>query len=57
MAATYTFGVFFTLDGYGSYAPEGDWMGTGEARPELRPPPALYDDDQRIVFGANTVLI
>jgi len=49
--------VSFTLDGYGSYTPEGDWMGTGESKAELRPPPALYDDDQRIVFGANTVLI
>ena len=27
MTATYTFDVFATLDGYGSYGPEGDWGG------------------------------
>jgi hypothetical protein len=27
MTATYTFDVFSTLDGYGSYAPSGDWGG------------------------------
>ena len=27
MAATYTFDVFCTLDGYGSYDPSGDWGG------------------------------
>ena len=27
MTALYTFDVFSTLDGYGSYGPEGDWGG------------------------------
>jgi hypothetical protein len=27
MAATYTFDIFSTLDGYGSYGPGGDWGG------------------------------
>src|SRR5918993_1286210 len=27
MTATYTFDVFSSLDGYGSYAPPGDWGG------------------------------
>jgi hypothetical protein len=27
MTATYTFDVFSTLDGYGSYGPDGDWGG------------------------------
>jgi hypothetical protein len=27
--------VFFTLDGYGSYAPEGDWLVLGKHDPSL----------------------
>ena len=27
MTALYTFDVFSTLDGYGSYGPDGDWGG------------------------------
>ena len=36
MAATYTFDVFATLDGFGSYGPDGDWGGYwGKQGPEL----------------------
>ena len=36
MTTTYTFDVFATLDGYGSYGPEGDWGGYwGKQGPEL----------------------
>ena len=27
MTTTYTFDIFSTLDGYGSYGPDGDWGG------------------------------
>ena len=36
MTATYTFDVFSSLDGYGSYGPGGDWGGYwGKQGPEL----------------------
>ena len=36
MTATYTFDVFSSLDGYGSYGPPGDWGGYwGKQGPEL----------------------
>ncbi len=56
MAATYTFDIFSTLDGYGSYGPDGDWGGYwGKQGPELLDHRlALYDAEQRMVFGANT---
>ena len=56
MTALYTFDVFSTLDGYGSYGPEGDWGGYwGKQGPELLDRRlSLYDHEQRIVFGANT---
>lgn len=56
MTATYTFDVFATLDGYGSYGPDGDWGGYwGKQGPELvARRRSLYDDEQRMVFGANT---
>ena len=56
MTATYTFDVFATLDGYGSYGPEGDWGGYwGKQGPELvARRRSLYDHEQRMVFGANT---
>jgi len=56
MTATYTFDVFSTLDGYGSYGPDGDWGGYwGKQGPELLARRlSLYDHEQRIVFGANT---
>ena len=54
MTATYTFDVFSSLDGYG--AASGNWTGYwGKQGPELLDRRlALYRDDQRMVFGANT---
>ncbi|GAA0899078.1 hypothetical protein GCM10009557_74830 [Virgisporangium ochraceum] len=56
MTATYTWDVFSTLDGYGSYAPPGDWGGYwGKEGPELLAHrAALFDTPQRMVFGAAT---
>jgi dihydrofolate reductase len=55
MAATYTFDVFSSLDGFGS-ASGGDWGGYwGKQGPELLEHRlALYNDEQRMVFGAKT---
>ncbi|GAA1913903.1 dihydrofolate reductase family protein [Streptomyces durmitorensis] len=54
MAATYTFDVFSSLDGFGGAG--GDWTGYwGKQGPELLDHRlALYDEEQRMVFGANT---
>ena len=54
MTATYTFDVFSSLDGYGSDS--GDWAGYwGKQGPELLEHRlAVYDAEQRMVFGANT---
>ena len=56
MTATYTFDVFSSLDGYGSYGPPGDWGGYwGKQGPELLDHRlSEYDGDHRIVFGATT---
>jgi dihydrofolate reductase len=56
MAATYTFDVFCTLDGYGSYSEDGDWGGYwGKQGPEfLDRRRELYGTEQRLVLGANT---
>ena len=56
MTAIYTFDVFSTLDGYGSYSELGDWGGYwGKQGPEfLDHRLALYREEQRIVLGANT---
>jgi dihydrofolate reductase len=56
MPATYTFDIFSTLDGYGSYGPDGDWGGYwGKQGPELLDHRlSQYDQGQRMVFGANT---
>ena len=56
MSATYTFDVFASLDGYGSYGPGGDWGGYwGKQGPELLDHRlALYATEQRMVFGRNT---
>ena len=56
MAATYTFDVFSTLDGYGSYGDDGDWGGYwGKQGPELLDHRlASFDAQQRMVFGATT---
>ena len=56
MTATYTFDIFCSLDGFGSYNENGDWGGYwGKAGPEfLDRRLAQYDEEQRLVFGANT---
>ena len=56
MTATYTFDIFSTLYGYGSYGPDGDWGGYwGKQGPELLDRRlALFDAKQRMVFGATT---
>jgi dihydrofolate reductase len=54
MIATYTFDVFSSLDGFG--AASGNWTGYwGKQGPELLAHRlALYDQEQRMVLGANT---
>ena len=56
MTATYTFDIFSTLDGFGSYNSNGDWGGYwGKQGPDfLDRRLALYSQDQRMVLGANT---
>ena len=56
MTATYTFDIFSSIDGFGSYGPPGDWGGYwGKQGPELLEHRlAAYDGEQRMVFGANT---
>ena len=55
MTAIYTFDIFCSLDGFGSYD-GGDWGGYwGKQGPEfLDRRLALYEEEQRMVFGANT---
>lgn len=56
MTATYTFDIFATLDGFGSYGEGGDWGGYwGKQGPEfLDRRLALYREEQRMIFGATT---
>jgi dihydrofolate reductase len=56
MTATYTFDIFCSLDGFGSYNSSGDWGGYwGKQGPEfLDRRLALYEGEQRMVLGANT---
>ena len=56
MSATYTFDVFCSLDGYGSFNSDGDWGGYwGKQGPEfLERRLAMYSPDQRMVLGATT---
>ncbi|MEI5036446.1 dihydrofolate reductase family protein [Streptomyces sp. S1A(2023)] len=56
MTATYTFDVFSSLDGFGSYNGDGDWGGYwGKQGPELLEHRlSLYGEEQRMVFGAHT---
>jgi len=56
MTATYTFDVFSSLDGYGSYGPPGDWGGYwGKQGPDLLEHRlASFGHDQRMIFGATT---
>jgi len=56
MTAVYTWDVFSTLDGYGSFAAGADLGGYwGKQGPELLDHrAALFDTEQRMVFGATT---
>jgi dihydrofolate reductase len=56
MTATYTFDIFSSLDGYGSYGGDGDWGGYwGKQGPELLAHRlASFETEQRMVFGATT---
>ncbi|NMO88384.1 dihydrofolate reductase family protein [Actinomycetospora sp. TBRC 11914] len=56
MTATYTWDVFSSLDGYGSYGGDGDWGGYwGKQGPELLEHRfASFAEEQRMVFGATT---
>lgn len=56
MTATYTFDVFSSLDGYGSYGGDGDWGGYwGKQGPELLEHRlASFATEHRMVFGATT---
>ena len=55
MSADYTFDVFCSLDGFGSYD-GGDWGGYwGKQGPEfLDRRLAQYSEEQRLVLGATT---
>jgi dihydrofolate reductase len=59
MAESYTWDVFSTLDGYGSYDEPGDWGGYwGKHGPELLAHRlAVYSTAHRMVFGAKTMRI
>jgi len=56
VAATYTFDVFSSLDGFASYDEHGDWGGYwGKQGPEfLDHRLAVCSEEQRLVLGANT---
>jgi dihydrofolate reductase len=56
MTATYTWDVFCSLDGFGSYGEGGDWGGYwGKEGPEfLDRRVAVLGDEQRFVLGATT---
>lgn len=56
MAATYTWDVFSTLDGYGSFGPDADWGGYWSKQgPELLAHRAAqFETPQHLVFGATT---
>src|SRR3954454_4955237 len=56
MTASYTWDVFSTLDGCGSYGPEGDWGGYWSKQgPELLDERAgLFGTEQRMVFGGTS---
>ena len=56
MTARYTWDVFATLDGFGSFTAEGDWGGywSKEGPEFLARRLAQYEQDQRLVLGATT---
>ena len=55
MGATYTWDVFCTLDGYGSYTEDADWGGywSKQGPDLLQHRAALFDTEQRMVFGPS----
>jgi dihydrofolate reductase len=59
VTAIYTFDVFCTLDGFGSYEEPGDWGGYwGKHGPELLEHRLdLYSTQHRMVFGATTMRV
>ena len=59
MSATYTWDVFMTLDGYGSYNEAGDWGGYwGKQGPQLLEHRLrLYSSEHRMLFGATTMRV
>ena len=59
MSATYTWDVFMTVDGYGSYNEAGDWGGYwGKQGPQLLEHRLrLYSSEHRMVFGATTMRV
>ena len=56
MTAVYTWDVFSTLDGYGSFADGADWGGywSKQGPDLLAHRAALFGTEQRMVFGATT---
>ena len=56
MKTTYTFDIFSSLDGFGSFNENGDWGGYwGKQGPELLAHRlAVYSEPQRMVLGADT---
>ena len=56
MTTTYTFDIFSSLDGFGSFNKNGDWGGYwGKQGPELLAHRlAVYSEPQRMIFGADT---
>ncbi|GAA4915136.1 dihydrofolate reductase [Stackebrandtia albiflava] len=56
MTATYTFDIFTSVDGFGSYNEKGDWGGYwGKQGPELLEHRLdQYREDQRLVLGATS---
>ena len=56
MTTTYTFDIFSSLDGFGSFNENGDWGGYwGKQGPELLAHRlAVYSEPQRMVLGADT---
>ncbi|THG34287.1 deaminase [Glaciibacter flavus] len=57
MTALYTWDVFSTLDGYGSYSEDGDWGGYWSKQgPELLEHRAsVFEPEQRMIYGATTL--
>ena len=56
MTSTYTFDVYCSLDGFGSYGADGDWGGYWgkEGNELLAHRLAVLNEQQRLVLGTNT---